>query len=244
MSDRGEPARPQGPSSPQGPQHPRRRLFIFASLLGLIAVGLVVQLVRLAVVLPDKEGGDSLVLPEVQRGSILDRQGRILAVTARMRRVSVWTPAVVAAQETSDELGRALGMDPAEVLAAIRKRDGYVVIKRRVSQEEADAVQALKAAGKLAGVSVENDFSRFYPQGRLASHVVGYVGADNVPLDGVEYTFNDELAPQPVGTDAQTVYGDQVFLTIDLDVQFAVDKVARAAMEANKPDSVMILVMA
>ena len=244
MSDRGEPVRPQGPSGPQGPQRPQRRLFIFASLLGLLAIGLVVQLVRLAVVLPGKEGGDSLVLPEVQRGSILDRQGRILAVTTRMRRVSVWTPAVVAAQETATDLGRVLGMDPADVLAAIRKRDGYVVIKRRVSQEEADAVQALKAAGKLTGVSVENDFSRFYPQGRLASHVVGYVGADNVPLDGVEYTFNDELAPQPVGTDAQTVYGDQVFLTIDLDVQFAVDKVARAAMEANKPDSVMILVMA
>ncbi|HUJ76403.1 MAG TPA: penicillin-binding transpeptidase domain-containing protein [bacterium] len=241
MSDRGEPARPQGPS---GPQRPQRRLFIFASLLGLIAIGLVVQLVRLAVVLPSREGGDALVLPEVQRGSILDRQGRILAVTTRMRRVSVWTPAVTAAQETATELGRALGMEPTDVLAAIQKRDGYVVIKRRVSQEEADAVQALKSDGKLAGVSVENDFSRFYPQGHLASHVVGYLGADNVPLDGVEYTFNDELAPQPVGTDSQTVYGDQVFLTIDLDVQFAVDKVARAAMEADKPDSIMILVMA
>ena len=231
MSDRG------------GTAHGRRRLFIFASLLGLIACALIVQLVRLTVVLPSREGGESLVLPEVQRGSILDRQGRILAVTTRMQRVSVWTPAVTSAEETSAELGRILGMEPSAVLDTIRRRDGYVVIKRRITPDESAAIQKLKTDGKLVGVRLENDFSRFYPQGRLASHVVGYVGADNVPLDGVEYTFNDELAPQPVGTDAQTVYGDQVFLTIDLDMQYVVDKAARAAMEANRPDSITILVM-
>jgi cell division protein FtsI (penicillin-binding protein 3) len=221
----------------------RRRLFIFASLLGLIALALVVQLVRLTLVLPSREGGQALLLPEVQRGSILDRQGRILAVTTRMQRVSVWTPAVTSVQETASELGRILGMEPAAVLDTIRRRDGYAVIKRRITPEESAAIQKLKTDGRLAGVRLENDFSRFYPQGRLASHVVGYVGADNVPLDGVEYTFNDELAPQPVGTDSETVYGDQVFLTIDLDMQYAVDRAARAAMEADKPDSVTILVM-
>ncbi len=232
MSDRGETARAH------------RRLFIFASLLGLIAIALVVQLVRLTVILPSREGGDQLVLPEVQRGSILDRRGRILAVTTRMQRVSVWTPAVTSAEETASDLGRVLGMEPSAILATLRSRDGYAVIRRRITPDQAEAIQKLKTEGRLAGVRLENDFSRFYPQGRLASHVVGYVGADNVPLDGVEYTFNDELAPQPVGTDLQTVYGDQVFLTIDLDVQYAVDKVARAALEANKADSLMIMVMA
>jgi cell division protein FtsI (penicillin-binding protein 3) len=221
----------------------RRRLFIFASLLGAIALALIVQLVRLTLVLPSREGGEALVLPEVQRGSILDRQGRILAVTTRMQRVSVWTPSVTSAEETASELGRVLGIEPAAVLDTIRRRDGYAVIKRRITPAESAAIQKLKADGKLAGVRLENDFSRFYPQGRLASHVVGYVGADNVPLDGVEYTFNDELAPQPVGTDTEPVYGDQVFLTIDLDMQYAVDKVARTALEANRPDALTILVM-
>jgi cell division protein FtsI (penicillin-binding protein 3) len=221
----------------------RRRLIIFASLLGVTALALIVQLVRLTLVMPSREGGESLVLPEVQRGNILDRQGRILAVTTRMQRVSVWTPAVTNAEDTSSELARILGMEPGAVLETIRRRDGYAVIKRRISPEESAAIQKLKSDGRLAGVRLENDFSRFYPQGRLAAHVVGYVGADNVPLDGVEYTFNDELAPQPVGTDSATVYGDQIFLTIDLDMQYAVDKAARAAMEASKPDSLTILVM-
>jgi len=72
----------------------KRRLFVFASLLGVIALAIIAQLVRLTIVLPSREGGKALVLPEVQRGSILDRQGRILAITTRMQRVSAWTPSV------------------------------------------------------------------------------------------------------------------------------------------------------
>jgi len=124
MSDRGEAARPH------------RRLFIFASLLGLIALALVVQLIRLTIVLPSREGGDQIVLPEVQRGSILDRQGRILAVTTRMQRVSVWTPAVSSAEETASDLGAALGMDPGAILDTIRHHDGYAVIRRRITPDQ------------------------------------------------------------------------------------------------------------
>jgi cell division protein FtsI (penicillin-binding protein 3) len=221
----------------------RKRLFIFASLLALFGGALIVQLVRLTVVVPSREGGDTIVLPEVQRGNILDRQGRILAISTRLQRVSVWTPAVTNADETAGLLATALGMEKAAVLDIIRRHDGYTVIKRRITPDEAAAIQGIKNSGKLAGVRIEDSFGRFYPQGRLASHVVGYVGADNVPLDGIEYTFNDDLAPQPVGTDTDTVYGNQVFLTIDLDAQYIVDKVARAAMEANKADSMTILVM-
>jgi cell division protein FtsI (penicillin-binding protein 3) len=221
----------------------KRRLFIFASLLGAFALALIVQLVHLTVVVPSREGGETLVLPEVQRGSILDRQGRILAVTTRMQRVSAWTPNVADPAGTAAILAQSLGLDSSSVLESIRRHDGYVVIKRRISAEESAAIQKARSGGKLAGVRLEDDFSRFYPQGRLASHIVGYVGSDSVPLDGIEYTFNNELAPQPVSTDSETVYGDQVFLTIDVDLQYITDSAARAAMEADKPDAVTVLVM-
>ncbi len=220
-----------------------RRLFIFAGILGLAAVALLVQLVRLTILLPAREGTDTLVMPQVERGAILDRQGRILAVTTRQRRISAWVPGLTNAQESASLLARTLGMDQAALLNSWSRHDGYVVVKRKVTPEEAQAITALKAQGKLAGVRVEDDFGRFYPQGRLASHVVGYVGADNVPWDGIEYTFNDDLAPQPVGTDSDTVFGSQVFLTIDAGIEYQVEKIARAAFEANKPDSLTILVM-
>ncbi len=195
------------------------------------------------IVVPSRDGGDTLVLPEVQRGSILDRNGKILAVTTRMQRVSVWTPAIHDPAATSKALGEALGMDPNDVFAILRAHDGYAVVKRRITPEEADAIRRVQADSGLPGVRIEEGYSRFYPQGRLASHVVGYVGADSVPLDGIEYTFNNELAPQPVGTDSEPVYGDQVFLTIDTDIQYISDSAARAAMQEDKPDSITVLVM-
>jgi cell division protein FtsI (penicillin-binding protein 3) len=221
----------------------RRRLFIFAGILGLAAVSVLVQLVRLTIVLPGREGADTLVMPQVERGAILDRQGKILAVTTRQRRVSAWVPAVTNARESAALLAQVLGMPDGTILDSWNRRDGYVVVKRKISVEEGQQITALKAQGKLAGVRVEDDFGRFYPQGRLASHVVGYVGADNVPWDGIEYTFNDDLAPQPVGTDSDTVFGSQVFLTVDAGIEYQVEKISRAAFETNKPDSLMVLVM-
>jgi cell division protein FtsI (penicillin-binding protein 3) len=220
-----------------------RRLLVVASLLALVAVVLVVQLVRLTVVIPAREGGDQIMLPEVQRGTILDRQGRILAVSTRLVRVSAWMLGVTNADETAGLLATTLSMQKSAVLDLFRSHEGYAVIKRRVNTDEAEMIRRLKAEGKLAGIRLEDDYGRFYPQGRLASHVVGYLGADNVALDGIEFTYNDDLAPQPVGTDAQTVYGNQVFLTIDLEMQYIADRVARAALEQNKADSLTILVM-
>ena len=220
-----------------------RRLVIFAGALGLAAVALCVQLVRLTVLVPAREGTDTLVMPQVERGAILDRQGRILAITTRQRRVSTWVPGLTDARESAALLAGILNMDPAAIIDAWSKHDGYMVVERKVSEAQAAQIASLKSQGKLTGIRVEDDFGRFYPQGRLASHVVGYVGADNVPWDGIEYTFNDDLAPQPVGTDSDTVFGSQVYLTIDADIEYQVEKIARAAFEANKPDWMTILVM-
>ena len=221
----------------------KRRLFIFAGALGIAAAALIVQLIHLMIIVPSREGSDALVLPQVERGAILDRNGRILAVTTREQRVSAWVPGITNASESAALLGHALGMDPAAILSSWNRHDGYVVMKRRITPEEGAEIVRLKSEGNLAGVRVEDDFGRFYPMGRLASHVIGYVGADNVPWDGIEYTFNDDLAPQPVGTDSDTVFGSQVFLTIDAGIEYTVEKIARAAFETNKPDSLMILVM-
>jgi cell division protein FtsI (penicillin-binding protein 3) len=221
----------------------KRRLVVFASLLALVALALVGRLVQLMIVVPARDGEESLLLPEVERGAILDRQGRIMAITTRQQRASAWVPSVAQPVESAGLLSTILGIERDRVLETFRRHPGYALIKRRLTTEEAAAIRARKDEGKLAGIRLEDDFGRFYPEGRLASHVVGFVGLDNVALAGIEHTFNDELAPQPVGTDAEPVFGDQVFLTIDGDIQFIVEKIARRAIEATRADSLMILVM-
>ena len=221
----------------------RRRLIITLCLLGLTAAGLVARLVYLMVILPAREPGEPLVLPQVERGAILDRRGRILAITTRHQDVSAWAPGITDPQGTAALLGPILGMDPAALQDGWRRRPGYSVIKRRLAEGESAAIAALRGQGKLAGIRLEDGYGRMYPEGRLASTLIGTVGVDNTGLEGIEYTFNDELAPQTVGTDRDTVYGSQVVLTIDAAVQYRVERVARAAFGATRADSLMVLVL-
>jgi cell division protein FtsI (penicillin-binding protein 3) len=230
-------------TAPSQKQRGRRRLVVFASLLAAAGLALAVRLVQLMVVVPAREGGEPLVLPQVERGAILDRQGRIMAVTTRQQRVSAWVPAVSAPAETADILAGILSMDRQKILDTLRRHPGYALVRRKVSAEEAAAVRAHRAEGRLEGIRLEDDFGRSYPQGSLASHVVGFVGIDNVALAGIEHTFNDELAPQPVGTDAEAVFGNQVFLTIDSALQHIVERIARQAIAETRADSLMVLVM-
>ena len=221
----------------------KRRLLVFASALGLFALALVIRLVQLMIVVPAGGGEEPLVLPEVERGAILDRQGRIMAITTRQQRVSAWVPSVAEPAETAGILAGIFGTDRDSILETLRRHPGYVLLKRRVAAGETEAIRAGKDEGKLAGIRLEDDFGRFYPQGRLAAHVVGFVGIDNVALAGIEHTFNDELAPQSVGTDAQSVFGNQVFLTIDSTLQYIVETIARRGIQSTRADSLMILVM-
>jgi cell division protein FtsI (penicillin-binding protein 3) len=227
----------------RGRARARKRLLVFAGILGVIALVLVAKLVQLMLVIPAREGGEALVLPQVERGPILDRQGRLLAVTTQAKTVSTWSPALSAPEESAELLSSALGMPAADIREIWSRHPGYAIVKRKVSEAEAESVRALKDQGRLQGVRLEDEFGRFYPEGRLASHVVGYVGVDNVPWDGIEYTFNNELAPQPVGTDTDTVFGNQVSLTLDVNIQYLVEKTAREALGTTKADSLIILVM-
>lgn len=221
----------------------RRRLIITLCLLGLMAAGLSARLVYLMVILPAREPGEPLVLPQVERGAILDRRGRILAITTRHQDVSAWAPGIADPLGTAELLGPILGMDPAALQDLWRRRPGYSVVKRRLSGEESAAIAVLRGQGKLAGIRLEDGYGRMYPEGRLASTLIGTVGMDNTGLEGIEYTFNDELAPQTVGTDRDTVYGSQVVLTIDAAVQHRVERVARAAFSETRADSLMVLVL-
>ncbi len=221
----------------------RRRLIVFTLFLCLFTAALVVKLVQLMIVVPAREGEKSLVMPDVERGTILDRRGRILAITTKQKTVSAWVPDVSNADETAGLLSRALGIQESAIRENWKKRPGYAVVKRKVSEREAEEVRRLKFDGKLAGIRLEDEYGRAYPEGKLASHVVGYVGMDNVAWDGIEYTFNDDLSPQSIGTENDTVFGNQVFLTIDVNVQYLVDKLARQAMRSTRADSMMILVM-
>ncbi|MBN2627513.1 MAG: PASTA domain-containing protein [Spirochaetales bacterium] len=188
--------------------------------------------------------GPDLVLPEAARGPILDKNGNLLAVQTQLYSVSLWRPDLTDPQGSAELLARVLGLEEDSLRALLTNERGsnFVWIKRQVSPAESKDLEALMQGGRLKGIRLEPEPGRHYPQKSLASHVVGYVGTDNVGLDGIEYTLNDILSPTLIGEDSPT-YGNRVYLTVDINVQNRVETILKRAYEEYQPDNMMAIVM-
>jgi len=176
----------------------RRRLLVFAGFLGLAVVLIIARLAQLMLFRSSDEEQSAISLPAVERGPILDRNGRILAITTRLNSVTAWIPGLEDPQETSRLLAEALGLQAEELARRFRESTGFLFVKRKITPTETERIERLKAEGRLAGIGLAPEFGRNYPEQSLASHVIGYVGVDNVGLDGIEYSFNEVLAPGEV----------------------------------------------
>jgi cell division protein FtsI (penicillin-binding protein 3) len=187
--------------------------------------------------------GSQITMPSVERGPILDRNGRILAIQTQLNSVSAWIPNLTSPETAAALLADALGLAKDKIFEKLKTNSGFVFIKRKISPTESEKVAKLISEGKLEGISMQPEFGRNYPGKSLASHLVGYVGTDNIGLDGLEYTFNQELSPPIVGENVDMIYGNQVFLSIDISVQYAIEKIAEDTLKTSKADSIMIMVM-
>jgi cell division protein FtsI (penicillin-binding protein 3) len=181
----------------------------------------------------------------VERGSLHDRNERLLAIQTQLFSVSAWLPQVSEPEETAALLSPILGINQTSLTAALTDSSGgnFLYLKRKASITEADAINLLMEKKKLRGITLSPEPGRNYPERNLVSHLVGYVGTDNIGLDGIEYTFNHVLAPASALEGPNPVHGNRISLTIDLNTQFMVRKIAEKAFLENNPESIMILVM-
>ncbi len=185
------------------------------------------------------------------RGTIYDRNGKILAMSASVNTIyiSPWEikqnneDTQLIAQGLSDILGEEYGVTYDDVLERTKKTESwYQPIAYKVEAELADKVREFKNKNNLLGVKLEADSKRYYPYSSLASHVIGYVGFENTGLSGVELSCDSVLsgvsgriirATNARGADLlftnfEDYYdaedGNDVTLTIDANVQYYLEK--------------------
>ncbi|MDA3809386.1 MAG: penicillin-binding protein [Spirochaetaceae bacterium] len=188
----------------------------------------------------------TIKFPEVERGPILDRNGRLLALQTELNSVEAWIPNIKNPEETARLLFENLDdLNYETILSNLKTINGinFYYIKRKISPTETERIRNLLQEGFLVGVSIKPEYGRNYPEKELAAHVIGYTGTDNVGLDGIEYKFNSVLSPPVISSNQDILYGSQVYLTIDLNIQYIIEKIAERAYIENKADKVMILVM-
>lgn len=216
----------------------RLRYRIVFVLLGIVSIALIYEYGKVMLGTDSRRTAAPVAtLPE--RGPILDRNGRVLALQTQLDTVAAWTPDLRDVAETSRLLAEILDTDAEDIRRRLESSLSYVVLRRNLTPGQSDRIQELRREGQLRGISLRPDSGRSYPERELAAALLGYVGVDNVGLDGVEYSLNDILSPQPGGSR----YGDQVFLTIDVAVQAEAERIARETRETHNADSTMLLVM-
>ncbi len=219
------------------------RLIVFVFSMLLLVFILMFRFAFLMIVQPFQDNTvETTITPEIQRGQILDRNGNTLAMTTSFDSVSAWIPYLEDVDLTAELLSEILGMDKLNIMDKLASHTGFVWIKRKISSLESDKIEELQSENLIPGISLRQELGRRYPNDMIASHLIGYVGIDNTGLEGIEWSLESELAPESDNSNP-IIFGNQVFLTIDTNIQYAMEEIATKAYEENEADSVMLLVM-
>jgi cell division protein FtsI/penicillin-binding protein 2 len=125
-----------------------------------------------------------------QRGVIMDCRGRVLAASSQIQTVFVEPRILQDVKDSSSELGNILNIPAHLICKTITESNNPGFVKILV---DADVNTAAEAA-KMRGVGIETDSIRHYPAGRLTSHVLGFISADDRGLEGIELEYNKDLA--------------------------------------------------
>ena len=186
-----------------------------------------------------------------KRGDILDRHGRVLAWSVEADTIYAVPAEVAEPEATADALCAALDdCSPARRESIVARLGGdraFAYVKRRATPDEARRVAALG----LQGIGFLAEDRRYYPNGTLAAHLLGYVGVDNQGLGGIESTFDDAISGNTgqvlVQTDARRrafsrierppTAGAAIELTIDAQLQYIVERELRAGIAASDADA-------
>ncbi|MDR2314542.1 MAG: PASTA domain-containing protein [Spirochaetaceae bacterium] len=219
------------------PKQLNRRFFFMALLLSAASLYI---LIRYFIIMISPPGTDffSAAKPTAERGAILDRNGRFLALQTRLGNISVWRPDISDPQALAGELAPILELSAREIQETIENSaSDFLYLKKQVEQSVVQRIQGLRSQGRLRGVSIEPVLGRIYPEKTLAAQIIGFTGNNNTGLAGVEYSFDGELSPQGGKN------GNQVILTIDTNIQYILEDIAGRTLEENKAEAVMLLAM-
>lgn len=203
---------------------------------------------------------------EPERGRILDANGVSLAES-----VYVYQVLMAPSQFKDDEqrihvaafLAETLDLDYDDLYKKTQRNSQYLVIKRRVEEEQADKVEAFLKENRQysAALWVSPDIKRDYPYNNLLSTVIGFVGTDNQGLEGIEALYDDYLRGTPGKITAvrtangssmpfesesyqDAVDGYDLYLTVDMQLQYILEKhLTNARVEHNVQSRVAGVIM-
>lgn len=240
----------------------RKKLVLMIAAILMVCI---LECVRLGVIMTVKseyymQKADELHQRErrikAKRGRILDRNGEILAANEVVCTVSVIHSQIEDEDKVIKVLAGELDMDVEEVTKKVKKVSSMEYIKTNVAKDIGDAIREYD----LPGVKIDEDYKRVYPYNELASKVLGFTGADNQGILGLEAKYDTYL----LGTNGQIltlsdaggieikgsredrilpVDGQDLYTTLDVNIQKYATQLAWETMVKKEAKQVSIIVM-
>jgi cell division protein FtsI (penicillin-binding protein 3) len=229
----------------------RSRVVLFALFAAFLAlVGRALYLQGISTDFLQKQGESryarTLELPAT-RGKITDRNGVVLASSLPVK--AIWAiPEDVqeAPKEKLHQLAQLLEMSDAELHKKLDSDRSFVYLKRQVEQDIADKIAKLA----IPGIEARKEYKRFYPEGEVMAHVVGFTNVEDAGQEGMELAFQKSLAGttgsrrvikdrlghivEDIGAVRDPHDGKDLKLSIDSKIQYIAYSQLKEAVEKNK----------
>lgn len=236
-------------------------LFVYAMVV-ILMIGLAGRLLYLMINRADYYGEKAKEVHQRQRvvkaarGIIYDRNGVEIASNKPVSTISVIHNQIQDPEKVISVLSEVLKLPEEKVRKRVEKVSSIEKIKSNVDKETSDQIRDME----LAGVMVDEDYKRYYPYSEFASKVIGFTGADNQGIVGIEVAYDKYLR----GTDGsiltmttargleidgkaeervEPVAGTDLYTSLDVNIQTFAQQAAEKVMKAKKAKSVRILMM-
>ena len=240
----------------------RKKVMIVFVAVFFIMMFLIGRLVYLMIFCSEYYGNKAENLHERERdikaarGKLLDANGTVLATNKSVCTISVIHNQMEEPEKVIAMLVKELGISEEAARKRVEKVSSIERVKTNVAKETGDAIRAYG----LSGVKVDEDYKRYYPYGTLASKVLGFTGADNQGILGLEVKY-DEYLQGTNGkiltlTDArgieienagesrlEPVNGYDLCLSLDRNIQMYCEQAAKKVCTKKSADSVSVIVM-
>lgn len=204
---------------------------------------------------------------EANRGTIFDSTGKVLAKSTDVDSVYI-NPSKLKYSDGTDVNKEILAhafsnifeLDYEETLNKLNEKTTTFKIVDKVDNEKIEELKKWKEENEISGISIEDDIKRTYPYNNLASNLIGFTRTDGSGAMGLEYTLDDILSGvagrKLTSTDSingeipngEISYvavqnGNDVTLTLDVNIQLIAEKYLSQAVVENKADGGNVIIM-
>ena len=180
---------------------------------------------------------------EIQRGSILDRNGKALAVPSAFYDFGASPQSIKNKEIFAQVISPVINENESKILNLIEKSENstFVYIKKNIDSNTYEELRkTCNRNGFSSVVKFDKLHGRVYPENELASQLIGFVGKEGKGLAGIEYSMEKTLFP-PQDEGNSPIQGKNIYLTIDANLQSNLEKIAHEAMDDTHAESMMLI---